>query len=425
MLGYYGLVLIFSLFALPVQGFAEAQTITATGTYRVGTHDARADAQRLALLDAKRLALEQAIASLGNVPAVKQLGLDQESLKAYLVALLDFQEQPLPVEENRAGPDVSARITATIDPVALERRLQVLLQNERAKAELTRVRDKIEGYRKEVEADSTQLASLSDPSEVNKVTQHRRDALDLIETEAQLLRTWGLLLGAQGPRRPPPPSQRNTGSHEPSRSPQVQAGGSDNAEEHRKKGVSLNKDGQYDAAAAEFRLALQLVPSLPHAHLGLGVALQGKGDLDGAIAEYRTELQARPEDGDAHNNLATVLQSKGDLEHAIAEYRTALRLKPDDALMHFDLGTALAAKDQVEESIAEYQTAIRLRPDFAEAYFDLGSLLKTKGQTAEAADALQSYLKLAPDTPANKQWIEQAKRMLQEIGEKPRRHRRQ
>lgn len=421
-LGGCGLVLVCTVFALPVHGFAEVQTIAASGTYRVGKHDTRPDAQRLAVLDAKRQAVEQASEIMGNVPAVKQLGLDRENLKAYLAALLEFQEQPRPVEGGRAGPDVSAQITAVVDPAALELRLQVLLQNERVKAELTRARDKVERYRKLVEADSSQLAALSDPPVIDKVLQHRRDILDLIDTESQIVRTWGLLLGA-GPRRPAP-SPQGTAAAGRSPSPQSPAGGSENAEEHRKKGVSLNKEGQYDAAMVEFRLALQLVPDLPHAHLGLGVALQGKGDLDGAIAEYRAELEARPEDGDAHNNLATVLQSKGDLEGAIAKYRTALRLKPDDALTHFNLGTALAANRRVEDAIAEHQTAIRLRPDFAEAYFDLGSLLKTKGQTAEAAEAFQSYLKLAPDTPANKQWIEQAKRILQEIGDKPKRHRR-
>ena len=424
MLGGYGLLVVFTVFALPVHGFAEVQTITAAGTYRVGKNDTRPDAQRLAVLDAKRQAVEQASAIMGNVPAVKQLGLDRDNLKAYLAALLDFQDPPRPVERGRAGPDVSAQITAVIDPDALELRLQVLAQNERAKAELTRARDKVEGHRRLVEADSTQLAALSDPSVIDKVLQHRRDILDLIDTESQIVRTWGLLLGAQGSRRPSP-SRQDTDPDDRSPSARSQAGGSENAEEHRKKGVSLNKEGQYDAAIAEFRLALQLVPDLSHAHLGLGVALQGKGDLDGAIKEYRTELEARPEDGDAHNNLATVLQSKGDVEGAIAKYRTALRLKPDDALTHFNLGTALTANRRVDDAIAEYQTAIRLRPDFAEAYFDLGSLLKTKGQTAEAAEAFQTYLNLAPDTPANKQWIEQARRSLQEIGDKPRRHRRE
>jgi len=421
-MGRYGLVLVFTVFALPVHGVAEVQTITAAGTYRAGKHDTRPDAQRLALLDAKRQALEKASAIMGNVPAVKQLGLDRENLKAYLPALLEFQEQPRPVEGDHTWPDVSAPITTAVDPAALEGRLQVLFQNERAKVELTRARDKIEGYRRLVEADSTQLAASSDPSGIDRVRRHRRDVLDMMETESQIVRTWGLLLATQGPKRPPAPSPSPTGSDDSSFSSRSQAGGSGNAEEHRKKGVSLNKAGQYDAALAEFRLALQLVPDLSHAHLGLGAALQGKGDLDGAIKEYRTELEAHPEDGDAHNNLATVLQSKGDVEGAIAKYRTALRLKPDDALTHFNLGTALAANRRVDDAIAEYRTAIRLRPDFAEAHFDLGSLLKTKGQTAEAAEAFQSYLKLAPDTPANKQWIEQARRSLEEIGDKPKRH---
>ncbi len=39
---------------------SEVRTITATDEYRMGDNDTRTDAKRLALLDAKRLALEQA-----------------------------------------------------------------------------------------------------------------------------------------------------------------------------------------------------------------------------------------------------------------------------------------------------------------------------------------------------------------------------
>ncbi len=420
--GRIRLTVIISLFLLPLGAAAEVQTITATGSYKAGAYDTRPDAQRLALLDAKRRALEQSIESLMTLPSIKQMGIDQDRLKAYLVPLIDFKQVP-PTEGERAQPDAPVHVAATFDPIALERALQTLLHNERAKAELTRARDKIEGYRKEVADETTRLAAVSGPAEAETLLQRRRDVMDLMDTEAQLIRTWGLLLATQGPKRSPVASTQDSDSHDRASAPP--AAGSDNAEEHRKKGVALNKDGRYDDAIAEFNQALQLVPNLPRTHLGIGVALQSKGDFGGAITEYQIELLNRPDDADAHNNLATALQNKGDVAGAITEYRTALRLKPDDALTHFNLGTALAAKDQTDDAVAEYKTAIKLRPNFAEAHFDLGTTLKGMGQSAEAAEALQNYVRLAPDIPANKQWLDQAKKMLQDIGEKPRRQRRQ
>ncbi|MGH8694473.1 MAG: hypothetical protein ACREVM_09645, partial [Burkholderiales bacterium] len=50
---------------------AEIRTITATGEYRMGDKDTRTDAKRLALLDAKRLALEQAGTHIESITQVQ------------------------------------------------------------------------------------------------------------------------------------------------------------------------------------------------------------------------------------------------------------------------------------------------------------------------------------------------------------------
>jgi tetratricopeptide (TPR) repeat protein len=368
--------------------------------------------------------MEQAVEYLAKIPAVKDLKLSQDKLLTYSMVLLDFEEQPPPSELNPVGSVATTSITIKSRRETLDGRLRVLSDNQQLKAELTRSRDKIERNRRHVEADSVRLAALSDPSEVGKVAQRRRDVLDMIDTELQVVRTWGVLLRAEGSRAFPPPLSQSKGPTEHSPVPQAH-GGTDDAEEHRKKGVALNKEARYDEAIAEFHVALQLVPTLPRGHLGLGAALQGKGDLEGAITQYGTELQAHPEDGDTYNNLGTAYQRKGDVEGAISQYRRALKLKPDEALTHFNLATALSTKGEIDDAIAEYRIAIRLRQDFPEAYFDLGAALKTKGQTAEAAGAFRQFLDLAPDTPANKQWIEQARHTLGEIAEQARRNRRQ
>jgi tetratricopeptide (TPR) repeat protein len=399
-------MLFLTTFALPVEGVAEVQTIAATGTYRMGPHDDGTDARRLAVLDAKTAALRRAGEILGEIPAISRLGLDQDKLTAYLGALLELREQGS--AEGRAEGGMTAEVTAELDPPALERRLRALLESERAKAELVRARDKVQTSRIAIEADSTRLRTSTNPAEAARLAQHRRDLLDLVDTQGQFIRTWGLLLGTA-----------------PSQAAVKPAAASDNAEEHRKKGVALNREARYEEAVKEFRLALSLVPTLPRARLGLGAALQGQGDLDGAVTEYLAELRTRPDDADAHNNLGTVLQQKGSLEGAIAEYRLALGANPDDALTHFNLGTALAASGKPDEAISEYRTAIRLRSDFLEAYFNLGAALKSKGETAEARESFETFARLASDNPALRTWLEQAKQVLQEIGDEPRRFRRQ
>jgi len=400
---------------LPVPGRAEVHSITATGEYRMADHDSLADAKRLAFSNAKALAVSEAGTYLENVPAVKQLGFNAEELRAYITGLLEIIEYPHETARADSATVVSVPVKTVIDPAVVIHKIEALVQNERAKVELTRARDKIDGYRKEVEADTRRLAASKDTSEVQAIAQHRREVLSLIDTEEQLARTWSVLVGAEEAIHSEATPSKETSKHKKTQPKPAPAGAPDNAEEHRKKGALLNEQGNYDAAIPEFRLALRLMPDLDRAHLGLGAALQGKGDLDEAIAEYRTVLSVHPDDPDAHNDLGTALQRKGDLEGAIAEYRTALGYRPDDVLSHFNLGTALSAKGQEKEAIAEYRTVIGRNPDFIQAYFNLGSLLKAQDQPADAAEALRSYLKLAPTTLGTKPWIEKAQNMLLEI----------
>jgi tetratricopeptide (TPR) repeat protein len=418
-----GLLMLLSLGTTPAAVWAEAHSITATGEYKMGENDSLEDAKRLALLNARTLVVGQAVQYLVDLPDVKQLGLNADELRAYTTGLLEINEYPHETATQGPQTTVSVLVKTVIDPSIVVPQLEQLMRNERAKVELTRARDKIDGYRKDLDAATQRLAAAHERSELQTIAQHRRDLMSFIDTEEQMAHTWSALVGAEEMRRPDTAPGKEASKHKKSQSKPAHAGAPDNAEEHRKKGASLNAQGNYDAAIPEFRQALSLMPDLTRAHLGLGEALQGKGDLQGAMAEYKTALSKQPDDPDAHTALGTLLQGKGDLEGAIAEYRTSLRQRPDDALTHFNLGTALAAKGQVEEAVTEYRTAIRLNPDLVEAYFDLGSLLKANAQTKEAADAFREYVKRAPDTPANKKWIEQAQAFLTETGEQ-RRHER-
>jgi tetratricopeptide (TPR) repeat protein len=397
---------------LPLHASAEVQTIRATGEYRMGEYDSHLEAQRLALFTAKSLALDRAVTYLDTVSAVKQLGLNREELRAYSVGLFEIRHPPIQTPGVAHGTTVSIPVTIMIEPAVVTKQLDGLMRNERAKTELMKASDKIEAYRKELETEQQRLATSMDKDDVRLILQHRRDILSLIDTEEQLAHTWTSLAGVprvripEGRAKQEPPTQKK----EPPGTP-------DNAEEHRKKGALLVKQGNYDEAIAEFRLALRLMPDLDRAHLGLGAALQGKGDLDGAIAEYRTLLKRHPNDPDGHNDLGSALQRKGDLTAAISEYRTALQFRPDDALTHYNLATALSTKGHVEDAIGEYRTAIKLNPDLVETYFNLGSLLKEENRTREAVEMFREYVRRAPGTSANQPWIKEAQTFLDKVRE--------
>lgn len=391
---------------LPLQVSAETHTVAATGEYQVGKYDSLPWVRRVALVTAKSLVLEQAVMYLETLSEVKDLGLNRDELRAYSVGLFDVRMYPSQMSESAGGTTVSAPVSLVLDPAMVIQQLNSVMHNERAKTELTRIRDTLDAYRKELETDQQRLVTIVNAGDAKLIRDHRRDVLNLIDSEEQLAHTWTSVLGLSDATHPTGGKASTSRGSEPVATP-------DNAEEHRKKGVRFNQQGHYDDALAEFRQALSLMPDLDRAHLGLGASLQGKGDLDGAIAEYRTFLARRADDPDGHNNLGSALQHTGRLTEAIAEYRIALRARPDDPLTHFNLGTALATQGQAEAAATEYRRAIRQNPDLSEAYFNLGGLLKVAGQLREAADMFQEYVKRAPLTTANKPWIDQATAFLE------------
>jgi len=71
---------------------AAIRTITALGEYRMGDNDTRTDAKRLALLDAKRLALEQAGTYIESITEVKNLDISKDEIRAYTAGIVELIE---------------------------------------------------------------------------------------------------------------------------------------------------------------------------------------------------------------------------------------------------------------------------------------------------------------------------------------------
>ena len=112
---------------------AEIHTITATGEYRMGDNDTRTDAKRLALLDAKRLALEQAGTYIESITEVKNLGVTKDEIRSYTAGNVEVTEQA--TRSALEGERVD--VTVKIDTAVVTRQIGELRNNELAREELT------------------------------------------------------------------------------------------------------------------------------------------------------------------------------------------------------------------------------------------------------------------------------------------------
>jgi tetratricopeptide (TPR) repeat protein len=159
---------------------------------------------------------------------------------------------------------------------------------------------------------------------------------------------------------------------------------------------ALGQKGEYEAAAAEWRTALEIDPADAKAQTNLSSVLLRLGRFEETIEHSRTALAAKPQLVEAQNNLGAALLGLGRIDEAIASLRQALLVNAGSAEVHNNLGRALTARGELDDAIVHHRAAIALNPAYAEAYNDLAATLFREGKPDDAIVYWQAALKANP-----------------------------
>jgi tetratricopeptide (TPR) repeat protein len=112
----------------------------------------------------------------------------------------------------------------------------------------------------------------------------------------------------------------------------------------------------------ELREHKKAVGAYPAPLLSLGEALEKNGDREAAAEEYREILAGNPCSLWGHLRLGNLLEAAGKLDAAAAHYRSAARAVPRYHLPHSLLGSALRKMGRPGEARSEYARALELYP---------------------------------------------------------------
>jgi tetratricopeptide (TPR) repeat protein len=103
------------------------------------------------------------------------------------------------------------------------------------------------------------------------------------------------------------------------------------------------------------------------ANFKLARAMESRGDFEAAVAHYRAAVEIRPRDAAARNNLGSIMSSHGNVDGAIGQFEAGVEFNPSNLELQFNLATLLAGNRQFAAAIPHYEKVLEIAPNFAAA----------------------------------------------------------
>jgi tetratricopeptide (TPR) repeat protein len=172
---------------------------------------------------------------------------------------------------------------------------------------------------------------------------------------------------------------------------------------------SMEVQGKWDAAAAEYRKILEINPNLAGIHYRLGRVLLSRKDpppevLQEAKQQFLTELKIDPQNAGAEGVLGELARQANEWPDAIDHFTRATKLDNGFAEAYLGLGSSLLAEKRFEDAVAPLETAVRLQPDNPAAHYNLATALSRTGRKEEADREFAIHRKMqeanTPPVPA-------------------------
>ncbi|TKS62952.1 MAG: hypothetical protein EWM73_01942 [Nitrospira sp.] len=428
---------------------AEMRTINATGEYRMGDNDTRADAKRLALLDAKRLALEQAGTYIESITQVKNFELSNEEIHAYTAGIVEVVEQTTTDSMEGSTHVLRVDVTARIDADDVTRQIDALRQSRIARAELNLAREESERLRQELGAKTRELAALKSKPEIEAIRQQRQSVMTSTDVKELLSRAFAYFVKSQDEFAAGSDSFKEDQTRARILTEQALRLGNSSVGGRFLMGLILYQEGKHADAVREYRLALGLSPDIRPdiavmLHISIGNALFATGDMGAAITEFLTALDLDTDHDFGRNGFVGALLAMGDFDLAVKEeakskhfvslvvsgkvneheirallvprqvefqspnaisrlnelvrvYERTLRGDPRDIFTRYLLANAFLHKKDLDRAMQEFQAVLRSFPNHIAARMGVGVVQMANGDLKGARAEFETALALKPD----------------------------
>jgi tetratricopeptide (TPR) repeat protein len=167
---------------------------------------------------------------------------------------------------------------------------------------------------------------------------------------------------------------------------------------------SLEMQGKWDEAAAEYRKILEINSALPGIHFRLGRALLSKPNpnpemVQEAKRNFELELKIDPQNAGAEGVLGELAAKTGDAAQAIDHFRRATTLDSGFAEAYVGLGSSLVSEKRFAEAVQPLEKAVKLAPDDPMAHYNLALALSRVGRKEDADREFAIHRKMQEANP--------------------------
>ena len=131
-----------------------------------------------------------------------------------------------------------------------------------------------------------------------------------------------------------------------------------------------------------------------------GVALARQGEYQAALAEFTRAIRRDPTSIDALYNRALVCLAIGNLGSAASDFGRIVEIRPDFIEGHISRARLHAAMNEHDQAISSLTKAIEIDPRCAKAYFQRSLVHYTKGEYRKAWDDVRKIQGLGVSVPS-------------------------
>jgi tetratricopeptide (TPR) repeat protein len=418
-MGKIAAILIASLLLLPIGSFAEMKEIIAEGTYNMGDGETPSVAESRALLDAKRIALEQAGTYVESYSRIRNFQLTEDEVRVLASGIVEVTI--LDKKRTIAGDGFHfwVRIKAQVNSDKMTE-MAGKVKEKSIVEDFKKVQREYEKNQKEIEELKKQLALAKGETAKRTVETRIAGEEKLFQANEWFEKALRHTIG----------NEEDLAIEEYARAIALNP---DYAEAYNNRGIayfnrglSTNDRGQFELAVKDFGKVITLKPKSYSAYFAQASIYIFQEKYDHALKELNKAIALDPDEGVAyvgrgfiytlekkrntaraiedfsqviskggpwrpmaHLNRASVYMSMQRYGEAIADYNKAIENNPSNARAHLGRGMARAFQRQYENAIGDVDQAIALNPKAPDAYYVRGMIYMETGNWPMSVPDLQ------------------------------------